>query len=128
DGWLAGVQQRLLEVRQHETAALAQVQRASEVPLGEPLFQSLVAFESYPIDESLGEAAAELTVTDVTMADRTDYPLSLAVMPSRKRSGLALRLAYDRRTDAATVHRLLLHMERLLEAFAAGSGRLLGDL
>ncbi|HEY4574263.1 MAG TPA: condensation domain-containing protein, partial [Thermoanaerobaculia bacterium] len=128
-GWLAGAQKRLLEVRQHETAALAQVQRASEVPPGEPLFQSLVAFESYPVDESLGEGAEELTVTDVTMADRTDYPLSLAVMPTRRpRSGLALHLAYDRRTDAATVHRLLRHMERLLGAFAEGSGRLLGDL
>ena len=128
DGWLAGVQERLLEVRQHETAALAQVQRASEVPPGEPLFHSLVAFENYPIDESLGEGAQELTVTEVTMADRADYPLSLAVMPSRRAGGLALRLAYDRRTDAATVHRLLRHVERLLGAFAAGSGRLLGDL
>jgi amino acid adenylation domain-containing protein/non-ribosomal peptide synthase protein (TIGR01720 family) len=129
DGWLAEVQERLLEVRQHETAALAQVQRASEVPPGEPLFQSLVAFENYPVDESLGEGAEALAVTEVTVSDRTDYPLSLAVMPGRRsRSELTLRLSHDRRTDAATAHRLLLHMERLLAGFAEGSGRLLGDL
>ncbi|HEY3568483.1 MAG TPA: amino acid adenylation domain-containing protein [Thermoanaerobaculia bacterium] len=128
-GWLAGVQERLLEIRQHETAALAQVQRASEVPPGEPLFQSLVAFESYPVDASLGEGEEALAVAEVTFSDRTDYPLSLAVLPGRRsRSELELRLAHDRRTDAATAHRLLLHMERLLEAFAEDSGRLLSDL
>ncbi len=102
------------------------------MPPGEPLFQSLVAFENYPVDESLGEGAEELAVTEVTVSDRTDYPLSLAVMPGRRsRSELTLRLSHDRRTDAATVHRLLLQMERLLDAFAHladHAERLLGDL
>ena len=129
DAWLASVQKSLLELRQHETAALAQVQRASEVPPGEPLFQSLVAFENYPVDESLGEGADELAVTEVTVSDRTDYPLSLAVLPGRRaQSELSLRMAHDRRTDATTVRRLLIHVERLLGAFTAAPDQLLGEL
>jgi amino acid adenylation domain-containing protein/non-ribosomal peptide synthase protein (TIGR01720 family) len=129
DAWLAGVQESLLELRQHETAALAQVQRASEVPPGEPLFQSLVAFENYPVDESLGEGADELAVTEVTVSDRTDYPLSLAVLPGRRaQSELSLRMAHDRRADATTVRRLLVHLERLLGAFIMAPDGLLGEL
>ncbi len=127
--WLAGVQERLLELRQHETAALAQIQRASEVPPGEPLFQSIVAFENYPVDESLGEGAGELAVSGVTVSDRTEYPLSFAVLPGRRDSNeLTLRLAHDRRTDATTARRLLAHLERLLGAFAASPESPLGEL
>jgi amino acid adenylation domain-containing protein/non-ribosomal peptide synthase protein (TIGR01720 family) len=118
DVWLAGVQERLLELRQHETAALAQVQRASEVPPGEPLFQSIVAFENFPVDESLGEGAEEIAVSEVTVTGPTDYPLSFAVIPGRRGSHeLSLSLSHDRRTDTTTARRLLIHLERLLGAF-----------
>ncbi|HVT15954.1 MAG TPA: non-ribosomal peptide synthase/polyketide synthase [Thermoanaerobaculia bacterium] len=127
--WLAGVQKRLLEVRQHETAALAAIQRWSAVPPGEPLFRSLVAFENYPVEESLGAGAGDLAVGEVTVSDRTDYPLSLAALPGRGESGgLALRLAHDRRTEAATARRLLAHLELLLGAFAEGIELPLGAL
>ncbi len=121
--WLAGVQALLLELRQRETVPLAEIQRLSEVPPGEALFQSFVAFENYPVDEALGEDAGELAVRDVTVSDRTEYPLSLAVLPGREagRPELALRLAHDGRADATTVRRLLAHLELLLGAFAASS-------
>ncbi len=129
DVWLAGVQKHLLELRQHETAALAQIQRASEVPPGEPLFQSIVAFENFPVDESLGEGAGEIAFSGVTVTGRTDYPLSFAVMPGRRDSNeLSLSLSHDRRTDATTARRLLGHLERLLDAFAAFPGSPLGEL
>ncbi|HTG33806.1 MAG TPA: amino acid adenylation domain-containing protein, partial [Thermoanaerobaculia bacterium] len=129
DVWLAGVQERLLELRQHETAALAQVQRASEVPPGEPLFQSIVAFENFPVDESLGEGAEEIAVSEVTVTGRTDYPLSFAVLPGRRGSNeLSLSLSHDRRTDTTTARRLLLHLERLLGAFVAAPQCSLGEL
>ncbi len=117
--WLTDLQGRLLELRQHEAAPLAEVQRASELPPGEPLFGSLVAFENYPLDDSLGEGGGDLTVSDVTFTDRADYPLSLAAIPGRGRPALALRLAHDRRLDPTTARRLLAHLERLLGAFAA---------
>ena len=127
--WLAGVQKHLLELRQHETAALAQIQRASEVPPGEPLFQSIVAFENFPVDESLGEGGREIELSGVMVTGRTDYPLSFAVMPGRRESNeLSLSLSHDRRTDAATARRLLVHLERLLGAFAASPGSPLGEL
>ncbi len=130
DAWLAEVQERLLELRQRETVSLARIQRLSEVPAGEPLFRSFVAFENYPVEESLGEGAGDLSVREVTVSDRTEYPLSLAVLPGREagRPELALRLAHDRRADATTVRRLLGHLELLLGAFAAAPEARLGDL
>src|SRR5206468_231068 len=89
-----------------------------------------VAFENYPVEESLGEEAGDLAVREVTITDRTEYPLSLAVLPGRDagRPELALRLAHDRRTDATTARRLLGHLELLLGAFAAAPEARLGEL
>jgi amino acid adenylation domain-containing protein/non-ribosomal peptide synthase protein (TIGR01720 family) len=129
--WLREVQGRLLALTRHETAALAEIQRASAVPPGEPLFSSLVAFENYPLDESLGEGTGELSVREVRIADRADYPLALAATPGRDRRGrraLVLRLGHDGRIDPTTARRLLGHLELLLAAFVADPARRLADL
>src|SRR5262249_24685297 len=93
--WLAEVPGGLLGLRRHETASLAPGQRASETPAGEPLFQSRVAFENYPLDESLGEGAGALEVRDVRFSDRAEEALALAAIPGRGRPGLSFRLAHD---------------------------------
>ena len=126
DTWLPGVQSELLELRQHETAALAEIQRASEVPPGVPLFQSFVAFENFPIAPlAAGPAGADtggLAVREVKLLDRTGYPLALAALPGRAPGDLALRLAYDRRTEATTARRLLGHLATLLAGMAGIAG------
>ncbi|HEV7518677.1 MAG TPA: amino acid adenylation domain-containing protein, partial [Thermoanaerobaculia bacterium] len=44
--WLAEIQERQAEARQHEHSPLAQVQQWSEVGDGQPLFESILAFEN----------------------------------------------------------------------------------
>ncbi len=124
-GWLRRLQEAQLELRRHEHASLVQIQRWSELPAGEPLFASFVAFENYPVDAALAEEPTGVDVRDVVFADRTGYPLSLAAMPGRGRGELALRLAYDHRADGTTVERLLQRLENLLAGFMASpEGRL----
>ena len=50
---------------------------------------------------------------DVKLFQRTNYPLSLMAWPAGP--NLAVQLAYDSRFDAATVDRMLHHLEVLLE-------------
>ena len=125
--WLRAVQEDQVEMRQHEWSPLADVQGWSGLPPGEPLFHSLLAFENYPVDDSLGEGAGDLTVRNLVFFDRADYPLSLVVIPGSG-SGLSLRLLHDHRTEGATALRLLGHLETLLAGLAGAPDRPLGDV
>ncbi len=125
--WLPAVQASLLALRQHETAALAEIQRASELPPGVPLFESFVAFENYPVSAALGGDPDDpsgpgsfggLEIRDVTFLDRTGYPLVLAALPGREPGDLTLSVAFDRRTERATACRLLGQLATLLVGMA----------
>jgi amino acid adenylation domain-containing protein/non-ribosomal peptide synthase protein (TIGR01720 family) len=124
--WLRQIQEDQVAMRQHEWGTLTDVQGWSGLPPGEPLFHSILAFENYPVDNSLGEGAGELAIHDVVISDRTDYPLALAAIPGE--TELAFRLSHDHRTDSSTVRRLLGHLETLLAGLAAHPERRLGEV
>ncbi|HKH48056.1 MAG TPA: amino acid adenylation domain-containing protein, partial [Thermoanaerobaculia bacterium] len=115
--WLAGLQARITEMRQHESSSLAEVQRWSDVPAGTPLFDSVVVYENYPVAETLARRQSTLAVEGLENHASTNYPLALVVEPAAE---LSLRLVADpERYDAATLRRLLGHLRTLLEGFAA---------
>ena len=124
--WLGQVQERLLELRRFEHSPLSDVQKWSGVRHGEPLFQSLLAFENYPRDARLLQGTHGLEVRDLQTLERTNYPLTLAVIPQEP---LELRLTFDqRRHDPDAAERLLGHLGTLLEGMASGLDRPLEDL
>ncbi len=128
--WLADVQRRFLELRQHEQTPLVSVQEWSAVPRGLPLFDSILAYENYPRDASLRSSGPSLGVVDVEGFEQTNYPLTVLAMPDR---GLLLRIAYDPgRFDRTTVARLAAHTRDLAAALAgaldADHGARVGDL
>ncbi|MGW7793969.1 condensation domain-containing protein, partial [Streptomyces tricolor] len=49
--WLRGLQDRQSDARRFDFLALPRIQAVSDVPSGEPLFDSMVVFENYPVDE-----------------------------------------------------------------------------
>ncbi|HSF38869.1 MAG TPA: amino acid adenylation domain-containing protein, partial [Thermoanaerobaculia bacterium] len=124
--WLSRVQEDQVEMRQHGWSPLADVQGWSELPPGEPLFHSLLAFENFPLGEDLEEGGGGLEVTGFHFADRSDYPLSFSVTPST--AGLALRITHDHRVESATAGRLLGSFATLLEGLAADPGRRLDEI
>ncbi|MFP5288963.1 MAG: amino acid adenylation domain-containing protein, partial [Thermoanaerobaculia bacterium] len=117
--WLSRLQSEQLGLRQHQWTPLSRVQALSEVPAGEPLFSSLLAFENYPVDPSVLQLG-ELRIVDAALGERTNYPLTLTVVA---RGDLSLRLTADPRFELATVERLLGHLGNLLNALAADPGR-----
>ena len=126
--WLRELQARQAEARDHQYTPLAEVQGWSEVPRGEPLFESLFAFENYPVDAALwkdGEAEGP-RIGDARAVERTGYPLTLTAGAGAE---LRLKAVYDeRRFEAAGAARLLGELERVLEQFAASPGRRLGEV
>ncbi|WP_237549604.1 condensation domain-containing protein, partial [Streptomyces sp. SID1034] len=65
--WLRDLQEAQTEARRFDFLALPRIQSGSEVPAGEALFDSMVVFENYPVDEAAtartGVQVAEVTRT-----------------------------------------------------------------
>ena len=124
--WLRDLQAQQAAARAHEHTPLAQIQGWSEVPRGQPLFESDVVFENYPIDDTLRRLDGELAISGGFTYDRTNYPLTLFGVPGPQ---LLLRVAYDSsRFEALAVARLVGHVRALLEAMIVGPARRLADL
>jgi surfactin family lipopeptide synthetase C len=113
-GYLRRLQEQQVEVRQYEYSPLVEVHGWSEVPKGMPLFETLIAFENYPLGEALGERTSGLEVSDITNTERNSYPLALVAIPTQE---LTLKTIYDsRRYDAETITRMMEHLQTLLQS------------
>ncbi|MFP2934054.1 condensation domain-containing protein, partial [Pyxidicoccus sp. 3LG] len=125
--WLQALQAQQSLVRQHETTPLAQVQGWCEVPRGTPLFDSLFAFENYPLDGSVRERANRLSVRDLRASEHTHYPLTAVILP--RNGELLLKLEYESgRFDAEAMRRLVGHYLSLLEGLLTHGNQTIASL
>ncbi|MDX6355554.1 MAG: hypothetical protein QOF98_2457, partial [Streptomyces sp.] len=112
---LQRIQREQTDLLPHQHASLAAIQAAAGA--GE-LFDSMLAFESYPVDgDALRAGADGPAITEVTGRDATHYPLTLVSAP-----GPELRFRLDYRADcfsdaeAVTIaRRLLIVLERFAD-------------
>ncbi|PCE30708.1 non-ribosomal peptide synthetase [Burkholderia ubonensis] len=109
-GWLRDVQERLARTQPHEHASLSEIQRASGLPAGVPLFDSLVVYENYPVAPA--PADAPLRLVHARVEERANYPLTLIAEP--RSDGLALRLIVDRTRIAIEEGRRMLDQLRVV--------------
>ncbi|MGC4060226.1 MAG: amino acid adenylation domain-containing protein [Aquabacterium sp.] len=78
--WLRTVQDTNLGLREHEHASLADIQRWSG-SAGRPLFDSIVVFENYPVDQALiGGERCGLHFGPVQSAGLTGYAMDIQVV------------------------------------------------
>ncbi|HEV2734152.1 MAG TPA: amino acid adenylation domain-containing protein, partial [Longimicrobiaceae bacterium] len=125
--WLKELQARQAELRDYEHTPLVQVQGWSEVPAGQPFFESILVFQNYPLDEMLQQREWELEIRTTTIVEEGNYhPLMLAVVPGAE---LSLKMEYDpERYGAAAIERLVGQLRVLLEGIAGDPDRRLADL
>ncbi len=123
--WLHLIQQQQAEMRQYEYSALSDIQRWSEVRPGLPLFESLVIFESYPVDEfQLEDKSLSLRLENNTA--QVNYPLALIVIPGQE---FTFKLLYDaQRIEQAAIERLLGHLQHVLGKMVADPIQPLGQI
>ncbi|MGW3678932.1 non-ribosomal peptide synthase/polyketide synthase [Streptomyces prasinus] len=113
--WLGRLQQEQSEDRRHDHVPLHRVRTFTGLPERAALFDSIVVFENYPVDDGLA-AAHGLRLSGLEGIETTNYPLGLVAYPGTE---LALRLGYDPDLfDAATVERMAEYLTVLLEGFA----------
>nr|WP_178075078.1 non-ribosomal peptide synthase/polyketide synthase [Pseudomonas sp. 1239] len=124
--WLSELQGYNLELRDHEHAALADVQRWAG-RAGQALFDSIVVFENYPVDERLkGASDSSLQFGETSTRDVTNYAMDLAVNLGQTLSIEFLYLT-ERFTEQA-VAAILGNFERLLGALLDNPQATLGSL
>ncbi|MBR0960066.1 non-ribosomal peptide synthetase [Bradyrhizobium japonicum] len=125
--WLRELQEQNLALREHGWTPLYEIQRLAG-HAGQPLFDNILVFENYPIDDGLlrgGEGGPRLgRVAHVTP---TNYALAVAVFAASDR--LNIEFNYDPgRLDEAAILRLRDTLRALLERIVANAECVLGDL
>lgn len=105
DSWLQMIQGQQAEMRQFEHSSLSDIQGWSDVPRGQPMFESLLAFENFPVDKSLKAADFGLNVPESSFWETTHYPLTLVVVPG---DGISFKLSYNAARFDAVGMKLLL--------------------
>ena len=125
--WLADVQEQLLAAHEFEQTPVAFAQRCSAVPLGEPLYETMVGFHNYfqdehddgalPVDAGVIKAGT-VSLDVIKQLDETGLPLVLSVA---LRWGLTwVRLEHDRtRVDREVAEWLVDRFLSLLTELAA---------
>src|SRR5690349_13566545 len=125
--WLHTLQQQQQELQKYEYCSLLDIHRWSEIPAGEPLFQSLLVFENLPVTARHERGDSGLVIQgDRTYGSATGYPLTLIAAPG---GTLHLQLVYDpARFDADVAGGMLLHLQTLLHEMVAAPDRKVIDV
>ncbi|MEX3526072.1 MAG: amino acid adenylation domain-containing protein [Burkholderia sp.] len=138
--WLAAVQRDGVAAREHEHLPLVEIQRGAGIDGGQPMFDTLLVFENYPVDAILDDASPHgLRFSGLRNEDRTSFPLTLSVTqgraahaatPGESPAGqLDIEFAYAGDLFTATqVERLVGQLGALLDAFASDPEARLGML
>lgn len=116
--WLDSIQRQQAQARQHEHYPLVRLQLLTRIPRGTPLFESILVFESYPVDAQVGVGVSDLGAGgDIAVRERISYPLTVAVVPGAQ---LTLRIGYEfPRFEPDAVERMLQQWETLALALVA---------
>ncbi len=130
--WLRALQEAQFADRQHEHMPLTRIQEWSEVPRGAALFETIFAYENYPMtapadatDRPDSDGPA-LRLESPESIERPHYPLALMVDPGER---FQLNLFFDGRRFAKRAVQLYLDsFLRALETIAADEDRSLDAL
>ena len=101
--FLRQLHRRLLELSSFQYTPLMEIQRGSEVPWRHRLFDTLIVFQNYLVDESARHIGGKVEISDFNGPIHTNFPLMLLAEPGPQ---IRLTLIYDRRVVASnTVER-----------------------
>ncbi|NEA98684.1 non-ribosomal peptide synthetase [Streptomyces sp. SID13726] len=120
---LREVQDGYIGLLDHHHLGLADIQRTTGLP---ELFDTLVVFENYPMDEAARPGADSLRITGTSGRDATHYPVTLVAFPGPR---LRFRLAHrEDLFESGWADAQLAHLVHILETVATHPELPLGRL
>ena len=122
--WLRGITDQMQAMQSFDQSPLASVQRWSEIPRGESLFESIVAFNEFePVQIS---ADSGLRIDNFECIEESNYPLALLVEAHAR---IHIQLVHDTgRFSPAFVERLLSQFVQTLKSITSSDTACLRDL
>jgi amino acid adenylation domain-containing protein/non-ribosomal peptide synthase protein (TIGR01720 family) len=124
--FVRSVHSRSLELNPYQFTPLMEIQNASEVLWRYRLFDSLIVFQNYLVDDSARRLGGKICIEGFAGPIHTNYPVMLLAEPGTQ---LRLTLIYDRQTIArATVEEWGRDLAVLLERLPASLKNSLTDL
>lgn len=111
--WLQQLQSAQAEMRNHEFISLAEIQKWSDVPHGEKLFDCIFDFLNYPA--AAGQATSEPSGPyQAIYSNSNSYPLQFVI---EARGNIFFRFTYNRAVvEISVVARMLLLLQTAIEA------------
>ncbi|MGC2775827.1 MAG: amino acid adenylation domain-containing protein, partial [Bradyrhizobium sp.] len=121
--WLRDLQDRNLALRDHGWMPLADIQRIAG-RAGRPLFDSILVFENYPVDQALRAKGGRLSASRTKILETSNYPLFVSVGLDGQ---LRLVFNFQRRCfDESQIHRLQVAFVQLLAAVSHDAEKAVG--
>ncbi len=115
--WLKELQAQQAEAREFEFSPLVHIQRWSQVPRSQPLFESIVVFQNVPIDPALLASGRAIQLETMRNIERNNYALTIVVVPGEE---WLLKVVYnERRFLRSTIERMTGQLHRLLLEIAS---------
>lgn len=123
-GWLEEIQATQLQSREHQYAALNDIQHWTGIR--EELFDSLLVFENYPANPALQSPDWKLQLLNFQVQEQANYPLTIRVMMAE---GLEIGLIYNETVlDGAYIQMIAAHFEQVLLQIATQPVNTIADI
>lgn len=111
--WVREFGESYNKLRDFEHSSLADIQKLSDIPSKQNLFDSLFVFENYPVDASLKSNNSSIKIEDLKSFEETNYPLTIISAPGKI---INIDAAYDSSLiDEYRIDLLLNHYKNILE-------------
>lgn len=110
----------------HELLSLVEIKAQSELPSLTPLFESILVFENYPIDETLHSMNLGVEFIGLTAHEMTNYNLSVTAVHG---TTMTVKLSFNTAVyKSVTIERLLNNLRNLLIGMISNPEAPLRDL
>jgi acyl carrier protein len=126
EAFLRKLHSRLLELSAFQFTPLMEIQRSSEVPWRYRIFDSLLVYQNYKVDDAAKRLGRDIQIGDFAGPIHTNYPLLLLAEPGE---GLRFTLIYDRKVlTASAMERWAADLVILCEMLPAFLDKQAGEL
>ncbi len=124
--WLQDLRAQWIRMRPYERTPLSQIQRWVDVQSGSHLFESLLVFETYSLEQAMCRSASSCMGRDYCVHTQTSFPIALTVIQS---DVLQLKLAVDcSLLNEKAADRLLTHFKNILLGLVSSVDAKLADV
>jgi len=124
--WLQEISEQNSSVREYEHISLSTIQQWCNLPKQIPLFESLMVFDEYNLNDILRKQEGDWLNREFHILKKHRFPLTFSCQSGRELS-LRLDFSSDRFSEKA-IHNMLLQLRAILTAMTEDPNQIVGDI